>query len=323
MKRSTAALLSGTILLSSLFAQNSGVSIVPRIPPPPSPGIANPAALTIRVNTDLILVPVSVTDRKNYLVTGLGKQNFRLYDDGVEQNISHFAAEDAPISIALVVDTSSSMRGKLQASRMAVTEFLLAADPGDDFALIEFNDKPRVVVSFTTSQERIRNEFDALMPQGRTALLDGVVAALDEMQYARHVRKALLVISDGGDNHSRYDERDLQQRMQEADVQLYSIGILDEPVNPWGASPRDARSLLNRLAKMSGGRLFVGDDQRKLIDIATSIGTVLRNQYMLGYTPSIPKRDGRFHKITVKVKPAADSSALRATFRQSYLAPLY
>src|SRR5690348_12893751 len=184
-------------------------------------GTSRPA--NIRIDKTLVLINVTVTDPLNRFVTGLEKEHFRLYEDKIQQDITQFSSEDAPISIGLVFDTSGSMGQKLQKSRQAAAEFFKTANPADEFFLVQFNDRPELTVPFTTDTDKIQSALTFTQSKGRTALLDAVYLAMNEMKKARNPRKALLIISDGGDNSSRYTETEIKNRVREADVQMFSI----------------------------------------------------------------------------------------------------
>ena len=310
------------MLSGSALGQDERVTISLREPARRSADVRNTPASQIRVDSDLVLVPVTVTDWADRAVIGMAKGNFRLYDDTVEQEISHFAMEDAPVSLILVFDTSGSMADKLRKSRMAVSELLKLSNPEDEFMLIEFNDQARVLVPFTSEPENIENRLTFMGAQGRTALLDATNLALNEMKHARNSRKAILIISDGGDNCSRYRQTETKRRVREADVQIYSIGIM-EPAGRRNASPEETLGpeLLSEIAAATGGRLFEVGNLNELTEIAIKISTELRNQYLLGYSPSTSKRDGRYHHIRVRLDPPKGVPRLKATFRTSYLAP--
>ena len=297
------------------------VEIVPRNRPPLSGPTATPRA-NIRVDTTLVLIPVTVTDPLNRVVTGLDKDYFRLQEDNVEQAISHFASEDAPISAGIVFDTSGSMGNKLQKSRQAVAEFAKTANPEDEFFLIHFNSSPELAVPFTSQTEEIQNRITFTQSRGRTALLDAVYLALHEMKRAKNPRKALLVISDGGDNSSRYTEGEIRNLVREADVQIYGIGIFE----PFGSRGRTAEelagpNLLDDIAQQTGGRAYPVENLNDLPDIAHKIGIELRNQYVLGYSPSNQVRDGKYRRVKVRVVQPRGFPPLRAFWRLGYYAP--
>lgn len=302
-------------------AQEARVKIEPR-PESSSTGSADRLAPpNIRVNSDLVLVPVMVTDPDDHLITGLEKKHFKVFDDKVEQMITHFSSEDAPVSIGVVFDCSGSMGKKLQKSRAAVAEFMRAANPDDEFSLVLFNERPQLAIGFTSDTGAIRDRMLFTKSEGQTALIDAIFLSVHEMQHARHSRKAILIISDGGDNSSRYSYGDLKKLVREADVQIYSIGIL-EPFNMRGRSPEEMSgpALLDDVAHLTGGRLFEVNDLNELSDIASKIGAALRNQYVLGFAPGELKRDGKYHHLQVKIEQPKGLPHMRATFRNGYYA---
>ena len=276
----------------------------------------------IRVQSTLVLIPVTVTDPLNRFVTGLDRDNFRLFEDKSEQKVTHFASEDAPLSIGLVFDISGSMGSKLVKSREAVAQFFKTANPEDEFFLVEFNDRPELVVDLTTRLEEIQNRLTFTQSRGRTALLDAVYMALNTMKKAKNPRKALLIISDGGDNSSRYTESEVKSRVREADVQIYAIGIFESMASR-GRTPEEMSGpgLLSEIAEQTGGRHFPVDNLSELPDVAAKIGVELRNQYILGYTPSNLERDGKYRKVQVKLVQPRGLPPLRASWRLGYYAP--
>jgi len=298
---------------------NPKPSIEPRAKP--TPAVAAPRS-NIRVDTTVVLIPVTVTDPLNRVVTGLEKKSFRVFEDNVEQEVMHFAIEDAPLSIGLIFDTSSSMSNKLEKSRQAVTQFFRAANPEDEFFLVEFNDRPELVSGFTSSFEVIQNRLTFTQSKGRTALLDAIYTGLDHMKKGRRARKALLIISDGGDNSSRYTESEIKNRVRESDVQIYAIGIL-EPISSRGRTPEELAGpgLLQQISDQTGGRAFSVESLNDLPDVAAKIGAELRHQYVLGYTPTNRERDGKYRKVQVKVVQPRGMLQLRASWRLGYYAP--
>lgn len=273
---------------------------------------------TLSVTTDVVLVPVVVMDRKYQFVSGLQKEDFKIYDEHVQQKVLYFTSEDAPVSVNLLIDTSGSMAGKLELSRMAVREFLKASNPEDEFSLIAFNGGAHLLSPFTADHALLTNWLPLLQARGWTALLDAMDLALTQVKNARYPRKAIFLISDGGDNRSRHTETEVQRRLTEANVQVYSIGIFSrfEPDDQNGAP------LLKRVAKLTGGRLFKIDDPNALPETAGTIGMALRHQYVLGYIPSDAKSDGRYHHIEVKLAQPNRFPKLTISSRSSYLAPL-
>jgi Ca-activated chloride channel homolog len=297
------------------------VQIVPRSSVMASPLVDVPR-VDLRVDTTLVLIPVSVTDPLNRFVTGLEKDHFRLQEDNVDQTISHFASEDAPLSVGIVFDTSGSMGAKLQKSRQAVAQFCKTANPQDEFFLVQFNSAPELTVPFTTDPEEIQNRITFSQSRGRTALLDAIYLALHEMKKSKNPRKALLVISDGGDNSSRYTESEIKNLVREADVQVFGIGIF-EPLGSRGrtAEEMDGPSLLSDIAEQTGGRAYPVENLNDLPDIAAKIGIELRNQYVLGYSSTNQGRDGRYRRVKVKVMQPRGLPPLRAFWRLGYYAP--
>jgi len=326
-----------TIWAAPVIAQTTtsegDVNITPRAKPPEEKK-AEEAAKTAGVDIDpdlkkrtkpfqvdvnMVLVPVTITDPMNRLVTGLEKDNFQLYEANQAQQIKTFSSEDAPLSLGVIFDMSGSMSNKIDKSKEAVVEFFKTANPQDEFFLIAFNDKPEVVADFTNSIEDIQGKLVYTMPKGRTALLDAIYMGMNKMKQATHSKKALLVISDGGDNRSRYTDSEIRSMVKEADVQIYSIGIFDN--SPATQEERYGPYLLNEICEVTGGRLFRIDDPNELSDVATKIGIELRNQYVLGYRPTNPARDGKWRKIKVKLIPPKGLPPLNVHAKTGYYAP--
>ncbi|HUS08418.1 MAG TPA: VWA domain-containing protein [Bryobacteraceae bacterium] len=303
---------------------NPKVSIEPRIRPSADP-LANKEkrGANIRVDTTLVLVNVTVTDPLGRSVTGLDKEHFRLFEEKVEQKISQFSSEDAPLSVGLVFDASGSMNNKLAKSRQAAAEFFKTANPEDEFFLVHFNDKPELVVPFTTNTEEIQNRLTFTQAKGRTALLDALYLAMNQMKKARNPRKTVLILSDGGDNSSRYTESEIKNLVREADVQVYAIGIF-EPIGGRGRTAEELSGpgLLTELAEQTGGRHFPVENLNELPDIAAKIGIELRNQYVLGYAPVNQQKDGKYRRVKVQLQQPRGLPPLKAYFRLGYYAPL-
>jgi Ca-activated chloride channel family protein len=312
-------------ILAAALAQQTPIDIKPRV----KGAAAAPAAETsidrkanIRVDTTLVLIPVAVTDPMSRFVTGLDKENFKLFEDKVEQSITQFSSEDAPLSVGIVFDTSGSMGSKLLKSRQAVTQFMKTANPEDEFFLVTFNDRPELVVPMTPDTEEIQNRLTFMTGKGRTALLDGVYMAMNHMKKAKNPRKAILIISDGGDNSSRYTESEVRNAVRESDVQIYAIGIY-EPVASRGRTPEEmgGPNLLRELAEQTGGKDFGVDNLAELPDVAAKIGLELRNQYVLGYTPKNLVKDGKYRRVQVKLVKTVGLPPLKPAFRTGYYAP--
>ncbi len=294
------------------------VSIEPRMRTPEQDGRRS----NIRVDSTLVLINVTVVDPLNRFVTGLDREHFRLFEEKVEQTVSHFASEDAPLSVGLVFDASGSMGAKLQKSRQAAAQFFKTANPEDEFFLVQFNDRPQMVVPFTTNTDEIQNRLTFTQAKGRTALLDGVYMALHHMKKARNPRKAILILSDGGDNSSRYTESEIKNLVREADVQIYAIGIF-EPVSARGRTAEELAGpgLLTEIAEQTGGRHFPVENINELPDIAAKIGIELRNQYVLGYAPTNQEKDGKYRRVQVRLVQPRGLPPLRTFARAGYYAP--
>ncbi len=273
----------------------------------------------LKVDVDLVLVPVTITDPMNRLVTGLEKENFQLYEGSSQQDIRTFSSEDAPVSLGVIFDSSGSMSSKMDRAKEAVIEFFKTANPQDEFFMITFSDEPEEVSDFTSSVDEIQNKLVFAVPRHRTALLDAIYLGIKKMRQAKYPKKALLIISDGGDNHSRYTENEIKSLVKEADVMIYAIGIYDRYAS--AVEERLGPQLLSDITELTGGRAFTIDNPNDLGDVATKIGVELRNQYVLGYRPSKVVRDGKWRKIKVKLLPPKGLPPLKVYARTGYYAP--
>ncbi len=273
----------------------------------------------LRMEANLVLVPMTVTDPMNRLVTGLEADNFQIFDNNAGQTIKSFSTEDAPVTIGVVFDLSGSMSSKFTRARRALTEFLRTSNPQDEFFVVGFNDKPAVIVDYTSDVDDVEARMVMLHPENRTALIDAVYLAVDKLKDAKWDRKALLIISDGGDNRSRYTEGELRRLVRESDVQIYAIGIFDEyaPTEEEQLGP----VLLTDIAETTGGRMFKVTDAGDMTDIAERISAELRNEYVVGYRPSDMKKDGNWRKLKVRLVPPPGLPTLTVHFRQGYYAP--
>ncbi|HLY59176.1 MAG TPA: VWA domain-containing protein [Terriglobia bacterium] len=276
----------------------------------------------IQVDVNMVLLNVTVTDPWDRMVTGLEPGNFEVFDEKVEQHIASFSSEDMPISVGLIFDSSGSMSGKIQKSEEAVLQFFKTSNPQDEFMLINFNDSPNLISGFTSKFENLQNNLLFVKSGGRTALLDAIYLGLNEMKRASTSRKVLLVVSDGGDNHSRYTPRDIKRALKETDVAIYAVGIF-EPMASRGRTMEesDGPNLLAELAEVSGGRMFSVDDADELPDITEKISIELRNTYVIGYKPSNLVRDGRWRRTKVKFFPPKGLPELQVHARAGYYAP--
>jgi len=273
----------------------------------------------IKMDVDLVLVPVTITDPMNRLVTGLDKENFTVFEGKDQQEIRHFSSEDAPVSLGIIFDMSGSMSSKIDRARDAVGEFLKTANPQDEFFLIAFSDQPEQLSDFTQSADEIQNKLIFTAPRGRTSLLDAIYLGVHKMRQAKYPKRAMLIISDGGDNHSRYTEGEIKSMVKEADILIYAIGIYDHyfPTDEERLGP----ALLSDVTELTGGRAFTIDNPNDLADVSTKIGIELRNQYVIGYRPKNPVRDGKWRKIKVKLLPPKGLPPLKVYAKTGYYAP--
>lgn len=301
----------GVSALSMLVAQ-TGID-------PWSRTMNGPSGSNIRVNKDLVLVPVSIVDEQNRPVTGLEAKNFRVFDNKVEQIISTLSMDDGPMAVGLVFDTSGSMGKEISRSRMAAKAFFETANPEDEFLLVEFNDHALLSVPLSNDTWQIETRLASTESKGNTALLDAIYLALTEIKKSKKGRKALLVISDGGDNHSRYTRRELAKLVPESEVLIYVIGIF-APIEFLNPEELPGPRLLEWIAEQSGGKLYTGDVWQ-LPDIAKQIGVELRNRYVLGFSPINQERDGRYHNVQVKIVRTHGLPGMFVSWRRGYYAP--
>jgi Ca-activated chloride channel homolog len=330
-------LIVGLSMAVPLTAQEDTLNKVHINPPPPPPAAApdQPTEAPvvegkgafkarpgerIRVDVNLVLVPVTVTDPLNRLVTGLDKDDFFVYENNSLQKIKTFACEDAPVSIGIIFDLSGSMSNKVVRARDSIIQFMKTANPQDEFFVIGFNDRPELIEDFTSSVEDIQARLMTIHPGHRTALLDAIYFGMSKMKQARYERRAILVVSDGGDNRSRYTEGEVRAQVREGDVQMYSIGIFDTYAAT--TEERTGPLLLQELSEETGGRLFKVDDVSDMGDMAIKISVELRNEYVIGYNPNDAKRDGKWRKLKVKLVPPQGLPPLTVHARTGYYAPL-
>lgn len=280
-------------------------------------------AATFRTDTNLVVIPVTVTDSVNRFVLGLQKEDFQLFEEGAEQTVAQFSGEDAPLSVGLVFDESGSMDYKLRTSRDAVAQFLKTLNQDDEAFLVEFGESAKLSVPFTAHSEEIQTALKNAQPGGLTAMMDAINIGLTEMKKAKNPRKAIVIISDGGDNHSHYTGAQIESLVREADVQVYAMGVFD-PVFSFGLTPEEISGprLLSEIATQTGGRAFAAAILSDLPSVAARVAVELRNQYVLAYYPTDKARDGKYRKVEVKIsQPHGISAPLKAHWRLGYYAP--
>jgi len=297
------------------IAEDAGprVAITPREPKPSVNDVIAPRETNLRIDATRVLVNATVVNKREQIIADLEKEDFTVFEDLAEQEILSFAKDDAPLSVALVFDVSGSMDNKISGARRAAAEFFKVGNPEDEFCLILFNGNPTLAVNWTSRPSEIQSKLAFTKTRGSTALLDGVYMGMQQMRKARNPRKAVLVISDGADNSSRYTTSEVKNLVRESNAQIYGIGIY---------GPGDGDYILTTLARETGGRSFEVGGAFGLSDIAARIGVEMHNQYWLSYSPTNKERDGKYRRIEVRVRPIRGMPDLKVRFRNGYYAPV-
>ncbi len=281
------------------------------------------AAGTININTDLVSLDVTVVDPTNNPVLNLGKDDFAVFEDKVKQTIDSVNREEVPVSFGLVIDTSGSMRSKLQTVSDAAVNLIKQMRPDDEGFLAQFKIEPELVQDFTRDRRELEDSLSELYTSGGTSLLDAIIATADYAnEKGKQRRKAIVVITDGLERNSSVKEREVMEAIKEDEVQVYLVGFIDEEESGglFGKSPaKKAKELLNRLAEDSGGRAFFPKDLSEMPAVAAQIAKDLRTQYVVSYYPSNEKLDGSFRQVKVVVTPK-DNRRVIARTRQGYYA---
>jgi VWFA-related protein len=288
---------------SPLEDRSVSASVARRIKP------RTPAA-SLRLDVNRVLIPVTVTDTEDHKVEGLRKEDFRLFEDGVPREVVDFFIDEAPVSVGIVLDSSNSMRLKFDNARRAIAEFLRMSLPEDESFLITVQDQPELVHGFTRDSKTMLHEIEAIQPRGWTALYDGIYLAINHLKRSHHDRRVLLVLSDGGDNNSRYTESEIKNLVQESDVRIFTISILER-------SPT-----VEKLAEQSGGRAFRARNLEELPDKAVTLSALVHGEYVLGFAPGDQKWDGKHHSVKVEVTQPATGARMHVSWRRSYASPL-
>jgi Ca-activated chloride channel homolog len=265
----------------------------------------------LRVEIDLVLLQATVTDKNNNYIKGLSQTDFQVWEDKIEQKVEYFYAENVPVSVAIIFDVSGSMEKKLQQARLAANTFLKLGDEEDEYLLIEFSDSARIVQDFTSDITKLQNRILFSAAKGNTSLYDALYLALDKVSRdGSNARKAVIVITDGQDNHSRYSFTNVRDFAREHDVMIYGIGIEDRADLLIGGF--SGRLVLRSLSEMTGGSAYFPDSIDSLPEICERIGVDLKNQYVLGYRSHNAARDGKWRKLQVKVDKAKGRLIVRA-----------
>jgi VWFA-related protein len=250
-----------------------------------------------------------VTDALDRPVTALPRESFRVLEDGVEQTITSFAREEAPVSLGLLFDSSGSMKSRIEGSITALKHLFQATIAGDEFILVQFADQARLLGGFTPDPDEIQSRLGFVEPKGWTALLDAIAMGTHQMKTAKNRRRVLVVLSDGNDNNSRFTVAEIKNMVIEGDVRVYAIGLYYRP------------RLLRQLADETGGKVLVAQNISELPDLVQRLSAEIRNQYLLGYTSSNAPNDGKYHKVRVEVVQPPGAPPLRASWRRGYYAP--
>lgn len=264
----------------------------------------------LKIDSTMILVPVSVTDSKDQPVTDLSAGSFRIFEDNIEQKVVSLHKEEGPVSVGFIFDASSSMKKRMDRSIAAIQQFLNnTAVPGDEYFLIRFADRPDLVRSFTKDPGEILSDLGGIIPDGWTALNDAICLGIHQMKHAKNLRRALFVLTDGGDNNSRYTDSELRSLVRESDVRIYSIGLFERP------------SFLEKLGNDSGGRAFYAHKLEDLPQTIEKLSRDFRNQYVLGYYPNERLNDGKYRNVRVEIIEALKRMPLNVFWRRGYYSP--
>jgi VWFA-related protein len=309
------------VALAFQISPEGPLEIAPRTRPGPA-ALAAETQPSVRVDASLVLIPVHVITTSGVSVTNLKKEDFVLSEDGVRQTITHFAQDDAPLSAGVLLDISGSMKNKMGKASEAAGEFFKFANPEDEFFLVEFNGRPKLKVPFTQEWAEICRQISQAKASGLTALLDAIHLGIAQMKHARNGRKALIILSDGGDNFSRRNLRELTNTLIESNVQVYAMGLYDGDYSfKHTPEERNGPRLLDEVALNTGGRDFPVTSLDNLPSIGVQIARELRNQYILGYSPTAITSDGKFHRVNLKLAAPDTETELRAFYRRGYYAP--
>lgn len=279
---------------------------------------------TIKLATDLVLLDVSVIDQANNPVFDLSRDDFTVFEDRIQQTIENVSRAEVPISLGLVIDTSGSMRSKLQVVSDAALDLVRQMRTDDEAFVTQFKAEPELLREFTSDRQEIEEAIGEMFTSGGTALLDAIIASADYAHEAgKHRRKALVIITDGLEKNSSVKEKAVLDAMREDEVQIYLVGFIedeDESRSFFGKSPAEkARTLLTRLAEESGGRAFFPKEVSEMSAIATQIARDLRTQYLISYYPTNERRDGTYRNVRVNIAPKGTRKLIART-RQGYFA---
>ena len=302
------------VLLFSTFAS---VAQTPE-PTPPAPEEDDNRPITVK--TDLVTLTLTVTDLYGRYVSGLNKNAFTVFDNNAEQEITFFSDSDAPASIGILFDVSDSMSGdKIAKARKALGKFINTSHPSDEYFLIGFNSRAQLLLDRTRDGDAVLQKLTLVQTKGNTALYDACYLGIERVTRGTRQKKAMLIISDGQDNSSRYNFGEVRRLMKESDVTVYAVGIMDGR-DAGSAMGMQGQAFLNELTSVTGGKAFYPQTDIEMDEIFERIALELRHQYSIGFTPKDFSPDGKWHKVRVKVKPPRGISRLTVRTREGYYA---
>lgn len=285
-------------------------------PTPPDEDLTRP----VRVRTDLVTLTLTVTDLFGRYVSGLNKSAFTVFDNNKEQEITFFSDSDAPVSVGVLFDVSGSMSGdKIQRARVALKQFINISHPSDEYFLIGFNNRAQLLLDRTRDGDSVLQKLTLVQPSKNTALYDAVYLGLERVTRGVHQKKALLIISDGQDNASRYNFGEVRRLMKESDVVTYAVGILGSG-DSGTTIGMQGQAFLDELTSVTGGKSFYPNTGAEMDEIFERIALELRNQYSIGYTPKNFQPDGKWRRVKVKIKPPRGLPRLTVRSRDGYYA---
>lgn len=289
-------------------------------PEPTPPPIEDDPTRTVKIPTDLVTLTLTVTDLYGRYVSGLSRNAFTIIDNNKEQEISFFSDSDAPVSIGILFDVSGSMSGdKINKARTALSRFINSSHPNDEYFLIAFNSRAQLLLDRTRDGDSVLQKLTLVQPRSNTALYDAVYLGIERVTRGAHQKKALLIISDGQDNSSRYNFNEVRRLMRESDVVTYAVGILDGR-DMGSMTGMQGQAFLDELTSVTGGRSFYPNTAIEMDEIFERIAIELRNQYSIGYTPTDFQPDGKWRRVRVRVKPPRGMSRLTVRSREGYYA---
>ena len=307
------------LIFACIFALFCSVALIaqePEATPPPEEDPSKP----IKVKTDLVTLTLTVTDLYGRYVSGLTKNAFTIFDNNQEQEITYFSDSDAPVSVGILFDVSGSMSGdKINKARTALKRFIGSSHPSDEYFLIAFNSRAQLVLDRTRSGDAVLEKLTLINPKQNTALYDAVYLGLERVTRGSHQKRALLIISDGQDNASRYNFGEVRRLMKESDVVTYAVGIIDGS-DAGSSIGMQGQAFLDELTSVTGGKSFYPSSDIEMDEIFERIALELRHQYSIGYTPTNFQPDGKWRKVKTKVKPPRGLPRLNVRGREGYYA---